>query len=63
MQEHDGFAVCRFPWRDIHIGHAEQLPLDCEIEEVHCIRIVDILKADAKSGMLGLPGDFTPPSR
>jgi hypothetical protein len=43
MQEHDSFAVCLSTWRDIHIGHAEQLPLDCEIEEVHRIRIVDIL--------------------
>jgi hypothetical protein len=37
------------------IGHrlsrgfsARWLPFDCEIEEVHWIRIVDILKADAK---------------
>ena len=41
MQERDSFPVCRSIWRDIHIGHAEQLSLDYEIEEVHCIRIVD----------------------
>jgi hypothetical protein len=53
MQEHDSLPVCRSIWRDIHVAHAERLPLDCEIKEVHWIRIVDILNPDAKRTQSG----------
>ncbi len=48
VQKHDGFAVRRAGRRHIHIGHAQGLALDRQIEIMDGIGIIDTFKPDAE---------------
>src|SRR6185369_9142115 len=48
VQNDDGLAIGGRARSDIHIGHAQQLVLDREVEETDRIGIVDTFEADAE---------------
>jgi hypothetical protein len=48
VQKDDGLAIGACARGDIHIGHAQRLVLDREVEETDRIGIVDAFEADAE---------------
>src|SRR5258706_406719 len=48
VQQHHGFVVRRRGRRHIHVGHAQRLAFDGEIQMVHWVGIIDALEADAE---------------